>query len=46
MARLFVAVWPAPEQWLVKLRPNGQVADRSSPRGVRFEGLASFPLEC
>jgi hypothetical protein len=38
MARLFVAVWPTPE--VVAL-----VADRSSPGTVRFEDLASFPLE-
>ena len=38
MARLFVAVWPTPE--VVAL-----VANRSSPGTVRFEDLASFPLE-
>ena len=38
--------WSAPEQWLVKLRRSvALLADRSSPKTIRFEELASFPLE-
>jgi hypothetical protein len=37
--------WSGPERWLVKLRPLGRVADRSSPGAVRLGEPATFPLE-